>query len=65
MSDEVTLGWIRDGKGKALAYFTKTKLFSALKGKDPGGGKLVGTYKDGKLYDLYGDFICAVSSEGA
>jgi hypothetical protein len=64
MSRDAALGYIVDGEGKSLAYFTKTQLFSTRKGDDAGGAQ-VGTHKDGKLYYPNGDFIGAVSSSGA
>ena len=58
------LGYINDGEGRSVAYFTKTQLFST-RSTDPGVGEQVGTHEHGKLYHLNGAFLCAVSSSGA
>ena len=57
------LGYLGENNGRSLAYFTKTDLFSTRKGTDRGGER-VRTHKDGKLYNLNGEFIGAVSTSG-
>ena len=63
MSGDV-LGYIGENNGRSLAYFTKEDLFSTRKGTDRSGER-VGTHKDGKFYNLNGEFIGAVSTSGA
>lgn len=57
------LGYITDEANRSLAYFTETDLFSSRRGTDAGGER-VGTYENGRLYKLNGEFIGFVTASG-